>query len=210
MRAGAPGRGVVQPAADRPRVLARLVDEQVSEARHPGPVAHGVGEQLGELGGVAPAARPLVEDQRDDGAQAPLARKLRAGAVPDAAAVLEQAESYPAIGPGLVLQEHVQPCRRCAGLAPDREEQVGLGVAQVRVDEAAILQGEGGPAQVAGEVLRQVGAEQGGGLRVVGERCERACRAGAARRGPSTEEASPPALALSSAGNLGGQASSAG
>ena len=90
-------------AADRPRVLARLVDEQVSEARHPGPVAHGVGEQLGELGGVAPASRPLVEDQGDDGAQAPLAGKLLTGAVPDAAAVLEQPEAYPAIGPGLVV-----------------------------------------------------------------------------------------------------------
>ena len=46
----------VQPAADRLRILPRLVDEQVSEARHPPPVAHRVGEQLGELGGVAPAS----------------------------------------------------------------------------------------------------------------------------------------------------------
>ena len=68
-----------------------------------------------------------------------------------------------------MLHEHVQPCGRGAGLAPDREEQVGLGVAQVGVDEAAILQGEGGPAQIAGERLRQVGAEQGCGLPVVGE-----------------------------------------
>ena len=68
-----------------------------------------------------------------------------------------------------MLQEHVQPCRRGAGLAPDRVEQVRLGVAQVGVDEAAVLQGQGGPAKVAGERLRQVGAEQGGGLPVVGE-----------------------------------------
>ena len=104
-----------------------------------------------------------------------------------------------------MLHEHVQPCRRGAGLAPDREEQVRLGVAQVGVDEAAILQGEGGPAQIAGERLRQVGAEQGGGLPVVGEDGAKQLVVRPLHVVGHTEEASRSALALSSAGNVGWQ-----
>ena len=45
----------LQPAAHRLRADLRLVDQQVGEPRHPGPVAHRCGQQLGELGGVPPA-----------------------------------------------------------------------------------------------------------------------------------------------------------
>ena len=66
----------LQPPAHRLRADLRLVDQQVGEPRHPGPVAHRRGEQLGELAGVAPAAAALVEDQGHDGAQPAFVRIL--------------------------------------------------------------------------------------------------------------------------------------
>ena len=69
-----------------------------------------------------------------------------------------------------MLQQHVEPDGRLvAGGALHREEQIGLAAAQLVVDEGGVLQGEAGPLQIAGERIRQMGAQQGSRLGGVAE-----------------------------------------
>ena len=91
------------------------------------------------------------------------AGKRRRSRSPDPAAVSQQPQAHPAVKTphrGLMLQQHVQPGRRAAGVAADGVQQIGLGGAQVGGDEGAVLGGEGGPLQAVGDCRRQMGAQQ--------------------------------------------------
>ena len=58
----------------------------------------------------------------------------------------------------LVLQQHVQPCRRAAGLAPDHVQQVGFALAQAVVNEADRIEPDARPQQAA---MKRVGLRTG-------------------------------------------------
>ena len=58
----------------------------------------------------------------------------------------------------LVLQQHVQPCRRAAGLAPDHVQQVGFALAQAVVNEADRIEPDARPQQAA---MKRVGLRAG-------------------------------------------------
>ena len=68
-----------------------------------------------------------------------------------------------------MLQQHVQPGGRVAGDALDREQQIGLAVAQLLVDERGVLDDEAGPLQFGGKRLGQIGAQEADRLRGVAE-----------------------------------------
>ena len=65
-------------------------------------------------------------------------------------------QPQPGVWRRLVLQQHVQPCRRAAGLAPDRVQQVGFAFAQAVVNEADRIELDARPQQVTADRLRQV------------------------------------------------------
>ena len=58
-------------------------------------------------------------------------------------------QPQPGVRRRLVLQQHVQPCRRAAGLAPDRVPQVGFAFAQAVVNEADRIELDARPQQAA-------------------------------------------------------------
>ena len=64
----------------------------------------------------------------------------------------------PGVRRRLVLQQHVQPCRRAAGLAPDRVQQVGFAFAQAVVNEADRIELDTRPQQAA---MKRVGLRTG-------------------------------------------------
>ena len=146
-----------------------LVEQQRTEARHPGLPAQRRREGFRQFGGAAPVMLALVEHQRQHRAQVLLCGVIAAFGLPDAAAVAQQAQRHPAVGPGLMFEQQVEPLRRRGGRtrtgdgAAHFEQQVGDGAAQLLVDEGAGGAAQGGPEDAAPVGVRQAGAEEGGG-----------------------------------------------
>ena len=113
--------------------------------------------------------RSLIEYHRHDQRQLRLLLVLAVPSHPDHQAVIQQPKPHPAVGCGLMFEQHVDEHRGAGTLALDGEQQVGLAAAPVVADEAAGQAGKGWPPQRAREFLGQVGAQQAGGVLGVGE-----------------------------------------
>ena len=111
----------------------------------------------------------LVEHQRQHRAQILLVGVVAAVGFPDAAAVAQQAQRHPAVRPGLMFEQQVEPLPRRRGRAAHLEQQVGDGAEPLLVDEGAWGAAQGGPEDAALVRFGQACAEEGRGLLGIGE-----------------------------------------
>ena len=159
------GEGGGGPLAQGELAVGAEVVEHEAEVRGEG---RGLGRRIDEgleAGGGAPAGVAVVEDDGDDDRE--LGGGVGEAPVPDAQHVVEQAQGHPRVVAALVLEQDVDAGG--ASVEAEREQEIGVALAQAGVDEAAGLAGEDREVHAREQGRREDAAQRLGGALGLGE-----------------------------------------